>query len=122
MKKTTLATIKKFILKSNNLYIKNISNFSGMTDSVEYLDKPTFRLATFQTHHSAWIGRDNCLGVQGAWFVFGSRDYFREYDDGEYLGYEIYNCCGKFVLATPKHIIFHPANVIVINNEDLLTT
>lgn len=116
MKKTTLATIKKFILKSNNLYIKNISSFSGMTDSVEYLDEPAFRSATFQTNHSDY--RDNCLGVQGAWFVFGSRDYFREYDDGKFIGYEVYNCCGKFILATKKHITIKPFE----NRGDLLNT
>ena len=39
------------------------------------------------------------LGVNGAWFVGDSRDYFTAYDDGQFSGYEVYNCCGSFVLA-----------------------
>jgi hypothetical protein len=117
MKKVTLATIKSFILKSNNLHIKNISSFSGMSDMVEQLDNPSFRPATFETNFQN-NNRDNQLGVKGAWFVFGSRDYFREYDDGEFIGYEVYNCCGKFILATPKHITVRPFE----NKGDVLNT
>ena len=110
--KTTLATIKSFIKKSNNLYIKNLSSFSGYTDCVEYLDSPTFQKAVSPADDR---NHKNCLGIQGAWFVFGSRDYFREYDDGEFIGYEVYNCCGKFILATPKNV-----RINVENNGDSL--
>lgn len=117
MKKVTLATIKKFILKSNNLHIKNISSFSGMTDMVEFLDSPSFKPAVFETNFNNH-NNDNQLGIKGAWFVFNSRDSFREYDDGEFIGYEVYNCCGSFILATPKHITIKPFE----NRGDVLNT
>ena len=42
---------------------------------------------------------DNNLGIQGVWLVNGSRDSFREYDDGDFRGIHVYNCCGSFTVA-----------------------
>ena len=117
MSKITLATVKSFIRKANTLYIKNISHFSGMTDSVEQFENPKFKAVEFTMAKKGYY-QDNQLGIFGAWFVFGGRDQFTKYDDSEYIGYEIYNCCGSFLLVTPKHYIFHPANVTTINNGD----
>jgi hypothetical protein len=99
MTKITLNTIKSFIRKNPHLYINTKSTFDGMVDGVRDCETQGFTLA--QTPDE---GRNhkNTLGVQGAWFVFGSRDYFTAYEDDQYTGYEVYNCCGKFILATAK--------------------
>ena len=95
MAKTTLATIKSFIKKNEgNLYIKNLSNFDGMTDGIEQVKNPSFMRASKSDCK-------NSHGAQGAWFVGNSRDYFKDYLDGDYEGYEISNCCGSFIIARP---------------------
>jgi hypothetical protein len=93
MAKVTLRTIKSFINKNrNNLYIMNKSDFNGMVDCVMPSEDKSFRKAEEGD-------RDNELGIKGAWFVGSSRDYFEEYNFGEFKGYEVSNCCGNFVLA-----------------------
>ena len=94
MKKTTLATIKSFIRKNEDkLHINLQSRFDGMTDCCESCHAGFEK--TVKTDRCA----ENTLGIEGAWFVKGSADYFRPYDDGKFKGYEVYNCCGRFVLA-----------------------
>ena len=100
-KKTTLATIKAFIRRhrGKDLHIKRLSDFNSMTDGVERLKERDFEEAR-DSDRPRWIDAD--LGILGAWFVRGSRDHFESYDDGWFSGYRIYNCCGSFILATPK--------------------
>jgi hypothetical protein len=94
-KKITLATVKSFIRKTENLYINERSKFDGMYDCVMPIENDGFSKAEKTDRHL-----DNTHGVHGAWFVGQSRDYFTPYNDGKFQGYEIYNCCGKFILAT----------------------
>jgi hypothetical protein len=98
MKKVTRATIKAFIkkhLKEGNLYIKSLSSFDGMVDMVVY-EEGVFQKAQEEEQ------RDNTLGVQGAWFVGSSRDYFEGYVDIDFEGYKVFNACGSFILATNR--------------------
>lgn len=98
MKKITLATIKSFIHKNkDNLHISNKSNFDGMIDCVSDCNDKSFRKAEIsdKTHK-------NELGVKGVWFVFQSRDYFNEYIDSSFQGFEVSNSCGRFILAIRK--------------------
>jgi len=98
MKKITLTTIKKFIRDNRpNLYIKVKSSFDGMSDMVESIDGAQFKSVVEDTRTS-----NHTLGIQGAWFVFDSRDHFDAYDKNGFQGYEVYNCCGSFVLAIRK--------------------
>lgn len=97
MQKTTLATIKSFIKNNrSNLHIMVESTFDGMTDCVQDTRNHNFTPALTPD-----INHKNYLGVQGAWFVFGSRDYFSQYNKNGFVGYRVYNCCGAFVLAIP---------------------
>ena len=96
-KRITLATIKSFIKKSDNLHIKCKSRFDGMTDGIEQIQNAVFHKAQKSD------GFVNTLGIAGAWFVFGSRDYFSKFEDDNFEGYEVYNCCGTFIIANPKH-------------------
>jgi len=98
MPKTTLTTIKSFIRKNTNLYISTKSRFDGMVDCVMPCDNKLFEPVKPSNESK------NTLGIEGAWFVFDSRDYFYDYEDSEFKGYEVSNCCGKFILATRKSI------------------
>lgn len=94
MAKITLATVKSFVNKNRaNLCIKVKSKFDGMTDCVQQVEDG-FDPVCEAERVSAYN-----LGIQGAWFVGQSRDYFSEYNEGGYKGIKVYNCCGSFILA-----------------------
>ena len=97
-KKLTRATIKSFIRKAGkDLLISTRSRFDGMTDCVQSTDSKEFSPALLAERYC-----DNNMGIQGAWFVLGSRDWFTAYDNGEVTGFEVSNCCGSFILAVKK--------------------
>lgn len=96
-KKITLSTIKSFIRKNEGaLYICAKSRFDGMTDCVQDCG------GTFSKAIPATDYLDSTLGIQGAWFVRGSRDYLKPYEDETYMGYYVSNCCGSFIIAIMK--------------------
>ena len=98
--KTTLATIKSFVKRETNigqLYVKCETSFDGMVDCVMPVNG-----SQFSKVEGVDLTDTHKLGIQGAWFVGQSRDYFRDYADDNFIGYEIYNCCGKFILAIPR--------------------
>ncbi len=101
MARLTLTTIKSFIRKNPNLYINNRANFDGMQDCVVYSDNSNFVPVKKPAEN---YDHKNKLGIDQAWFVLNSRDHFIEYEDGQFKGYEVYNCCGKFILAIKKGI------------------
>lgn len=94
-KKITLATVKSFIRKTENLYINQRSRFDGMVDGIMANENPGFDKALPTDAHKSYTH-----GVHGAWFVGQSRDYFTAYDDGTFQGIAVSNCCGSFILAT----------------------
>lgn len=95
--KITLATIKSFIRSNRDkLYICTKSSFDGMVDCVVPVQNKEFIPVQTDTNE------EYTLGIKGAWFVRRSKDYFSPYDDGVYRGYEIYNCCGTFILAVKR--------------------
>lgn len=97
-KRITKSTFKSFIRKNDGkLFINKRSQFDGMIDGVEYNRDSQF--AKVVPAERVW---DNNLGIQGVWLVNGSRDSFTEYEDTEYKGIHVYNCCGSFILATKK--------------------
>jgi hypothetical protein len=99
MTKITRATIKSFI-NNNEIFIKTKTRFSGYTDCAESCENQSIKKAKI-------LNKDNHnykynLGIDGAWFVGGSRDYFEPIQDVHFYGYEVYNSCGTFYLLTPK--------------------
>jgi len=97
MKKITLTTVKSFLKKNKGaIYINVKSSFDGMTDGCEMQTKG-FKLA-----QAAEQNFSDTLGIEGAWFVGSSRDYFTAYECGQFTGIEVYNSCGKFILAVQK--------------------
>jgi hypothetical protein len=96
----TLATIKSFIRKNReSLLINCKSSFDGMVDCVMPTDENGFTKALNPDEGRNF---ENCLGIHGAWFVLGGGDRFYPYEDESFKGYEVYNCCGRFILATSK--------------------
>lgn len=92
-KKITLSTLKAFAKRNeNNLFVKEISSFDGMTDGVEW------------NHSPKWskVELSKAYGHEGVWLVGSSRDHFKLYEDEKYIGIEVYNCCGTGILATLK--------------------
>jgi len=95
--KITRATLKSFIKKNkDNLFIKVNSSFDGMTDCVQEVEDNFTKVDNidFNDNHS--------FGIRGLWLVGESRDYFKEWEDKEYKGIEIYNCCGTSIIAIKK--------------------
>lgn len=97
-KKMTFATVKSFVRKNaDRMFINVKSSFSGYTDCVEQV-KGGFAKATKANP----VNDSYTLGIEGAWFVGQSRDYFKPFEDGNFTGVEVYNCCGSFILAVKK--------------------
>lgn len=100
MAKATKATIKSFIKKnSGNIYLLGKRYFDGMVDGCVETSERAFSKAEPTDRFPS-----NTMGVQGAWFVGNSRDYFMPYSDEQFTGYEVYNCCARFILAVPKEV------------------
>lgn len=95
MSKITKATFKSFLKKNQEIYINVKSTFDGMVDGCVSV-KNGFEKAV-KTDYFV----ENTCGFEGIYLVNGGRgrDRFRIYDDGIYKGFEVYNCCGSFIVA-----------------------
>jgi len=103
MSKVTMATIKSFVRKNQGkLYIRTKTSFDGMTDGCEPCADRSFTPAQQSDLSNA---PTHTLGIMGAWFVGQSRDYLTPINEGGYIGYHVYNCCGSFDLAVGMEIL-----------------
>lgn len=92
MAKITMATLKAFIKKNqDNLFVRVKSSFSGMTDCVEMVED-SFRK----------VNAENAIGHGGIWCVGSSRDYITKFENNDYSGFEVSNCCGHGIIAAKK--------------------
>lgn len=95
--KITMATLKAFAWRNENgLFHKTKSSFDGMTDMVERVE------GEWQKSEVSNDTRYCKTGILGIYTVGSSRDHLEIYDDGEYFGIEVYNCCGTTILAVKK--------------------
>lgn len=99
-KKITLSTFKSFVKKNaDNLFVNVKSSFDGMIDGCRTY-KDGFQPATKDTTESkSDTYYEATLGINGVWLVRGSRDYFYQYQDENFTGIEVSNCCGCFIVA-----------------------
>lgn len=97
--KITIATLKAFAKRNEGkIYSKEQSSFDGITDCVEQTkgqwQKSEIKEAGWNNYYKT--------GIQGIYTVGQSRDYLTIYEDSEFYGIEVYNCCGKTILAVKK--------------------
>lgn len=97
-KKITLATVKSFIRRNrSSLLISVSSRYDGMQDGVRSTGDNGFSPAIdADSYHS------NNHGIQGVWFVGGSRDFCSRFENETHEGYYVGNCCGSFTLAVRR--------------------
>ncbi len=96
-KQITFSTIKSFILKNlNNLQLKILSEFDSMDDCVRSVRKE-FKKIEFEREDKKILTERYNSGIKDAFFPRDSS--FTEFKEDNFIGYEIMNCCGRFVLA-----------------------
>ena len=96
-KKITKATFKSFVKKNrDNLLVMVKGSFDGMIDGFSYN-----RDAGFQAARDTNM-IENTLGIAGVWLVNGGNDYFSAYEDENYVGIKLYNCCTSMIVAIEK--------------------
>ena len=102
-KKITLSTIKSFINKNRERLFINVKfSFDGIIDCVSSLNHGFVPAKKDKTESKCSDYYKSTQGIEGAWFVGCSRDYFEKFEDGNLIGYKISNSCGSFILATNK--------------------
>ena len=95
--KITLATLKSFLNKNeNNIFIKVVSSFDGMTDCVERVEDEFTKVTRSESP------KDYNLGFSGLYLVGQSRDTIRHFENDNFIGFDVYNSCGSCIVATPK--------------------
>ena len=85
MKKITKATLKSFLNK-NKTYTKQTNDFDGSDDCLKNIDRK-FELNTRSTGD---VLKD---------VLVYSRNFFNSYNDGQFEGIEVSNCCGRHIIA-----------------------
>lgn len=99
MSKVTRSTIRAFIKKNvGRLLIKCETSFDSTEDGVRACAVNGFTPVVV-------TGKllSNTEGIEGAWFVNGSRDYFNPFMKDGLMGYGVYNSCGSFTLAIKEN-------------------
>ena len=95
--KITKATFKAFIKKNiDNLYVSKDSNFDGMTDCIQSVDSK-FAKAVITDKLNVYN-----FTIDSVWIVGGSSNYFKHFDDGQFVGISYDNSCGSGVIAVKK--------------------
>jgi len=97
-KKITKTTLKSFVAKNRgNLLLLVSQRFDGMVDGVRGTGETVFTPVTATAFDYA-----TTLGVDGLWLVGGSRNYFSAFENDEFVGFSVVNCCGKATLVVAK--------------------
>jgi hypothetical protein len=94
--KITLATLKSFAKRNaTSIFYKVTSDFDGMQDCVTSVksDWKQSKICTSNYYVS---------GIHGIYTTGSSGNYFRLYEDTDYFGIEVSNCCGSSTLAVKK--------------------
>ena len=90
-KKITLATLKSFVKKSNELFVETKSNFDGWDDCVKPVAK-----------NFSKVSKEDAIGFKGVYCVGRSADWFSFTETDTHYGIKVSNCCGCGILWTTK--------------------
>ena len=108
-KKITVATVKSFIKKNRTaLLVQTKTAFDGMQDGVrecnnrefipaqcrEYYCNETFKYVPVPSENK------HSMGIIGVWFT--GRDRCSAFETETHRGFEVYNCCGNWMVAVAK--------------------
>lgn len=97
-KKITRATLKAFILKNRDkLFHLTKNSFDGHVDCVMPTSEPVFKRV-----NSIEIENKTTFGIKDAWLVGNGDDYFTLYEDAQYIGIEVSNCCANWIVVIKK--------------------
>ena len=108
-KKITVATVKSFIKKNRTaLLVRTKTAFDGMQDGVRECDSNEFTPAQNREvwchDTSRYVARTidckNSMGIIGVWFT--GRDRCSAFETETHRGFEVYNCCGNWMVAVAK--------------------
>lgn len=94
-----MATYKSFAKRhKDELYFKSLTSFNGMIDGIDSVDDKSWRKTQLGNTHKQEF-------VDGVWCVGSSRDYFELFEDENFVGIDVYNCCGHTLLGIKKEVI-----------------
>ena len=100
-KRITLTTLKAFARSNKDrIYAKVESDFDGMTDSV------TGVLDDFEKTEILEPSNYCRTGIRKIYTVYGNRNYCEFWEDENFAGINVYNCCGNSILAVKKTNLF----------------
>ena len=108
-KKITVATVKSFIKKNRAaLLVRTKTAFDGMEDGVRECDNREYTPAQCREYYCnetfkyVLVPLDNThsMGIIGVWFT--GRDRCSAFETETHRGYEVYNCCGNWMVAVAK--------------------
>jgi len=104
-KKPNRTTFKTFLKHGyGKLFIKNLSSFDGMVDCVMPMDNQGWHKLTPKDDqkdlpiNEIMGSHDYNLGFNGIWLT-KQRDFFNWYKSNDYVGIEVSNCCGNFIIG-----------------------
>ena len=114
-KRITIATVKSFIRRNRAaLFVREQSCFDAMQDMVTNSYRNEFAPAAprqNQIYCDGWdslppkyinVSEDHptTLGLVGVWFCGG--DLCEKFENDDFTGYKVYNCCGTWFVAVAK--------------------
>lgn len=97
MAKVTLATLKSFLKKNDGkIYVYNKSRFDGMCDGVRDIHDAQWILSPYKYNSE----KRNSFGhTHLIHCVDSGGNLVTPYSKDGFIGFEVYNCCGCFVVA-----------------------
>lgn len=102
-KKITLTTFKSFIKKNEkNLFVQTKSKFDGMIDGCNYFKNPPFEPVQWREGTGLNMEFKSNFNIQSLYIVPGSRNSFSPFENENYIGIDVYNCCGSWRVCIPK--------------------
>lgn len=102
-KKITLATLKSFAKRNaSDLFSNEKSDFDGMVDCVMPSENQGFKKTEYLPEKTGYYR----TGIHGIYTVGSSRDYLTFYEDANFIGIRVSNCCGCSILAIKKEVEF----------------
>lgn len=94
MKKATIATVKSFVKKNyGDIYSKSTYDHN---DNNGHYDDKKFIHNSYSDNHPEYK-----IGLSNVWIV-SDKNFVQPYDDAEYAGYRVSNCCRTFIVAIKK--------------------